>query len=164
MSRDTLLRSTSFLLRKPLSCRTSSSSAGHGAPSSSSCGNSSFQSCPLLTGLWDLRAWRTPRGVASSAQPPFLNPLSPCPPHRGSYLPAPPSGSPASQGAGEKKRKQREDSKKEAAGRGSPSERKHRRATTPTLSTHWRAMLTETPLRIPTSISSGEAAYSRVTT
>lgn len=46
VSRDTLLRSTSFLLRNPLSCRASSSSAGHGAPSSSSCGNSSFQSCP----------------------------------------------------------------------------------------------------------------------
>lgn len=46
VSRDTLLRSTSFLLRNPLSCRTSSSSAGHGAPSSSSCGNSCFQSCP----------------------------------------------------------------------------------------------------------------------
>lgn len=46
VSRDTLLRSTSFLLRNPLSCRTSSSSTGHGAPSSSSCGNSCFQSCP----------------------------------------------------------------------------------------------------------------------
>ena len=123
VSRDTLLRSTSFLLRKPLSCRTSSSSAGHGAPSSSSCGNSSFQSCPFVTGLWDLHAWQTPRSVATSAQSPFPNAPSPCPPHQGSYLPAPPSGSPASQGAGEKKRKQREDSKKEAAGRGSPKQK-----------------------------------------
>ena len=121
VSLDTLLRSTSFLLRNPLSCRTSSSSAGHGAPSSSSCGKSCFQFCPPCG--------RAP-GSACMVDPerrgdhrlghPSPDPASPCPPHQGCYLPAPPSGSPASQGAGEKERKQREDSKKEAAGRGAP--------------------------------------------
>lgn len=51
-------------------------------------------------------AQQTPRGVAAAGSAAPLP--SPCPPHQRCYSPAPPSGSPASRGAGEKERKERE--------------------------------------------------------
>lgn len=125
VSRDTLLRSTSFLLRNPLSCRASSSSTGHGAPSSSSCGNSSFQSCPPCgrapgPACNGTPAQQTPRGMvtASSATLPLPGPR---PPHQGSYLPVPPSGSPASRGAGRRKKTERE--QEESCYQGDPQQK-----------------------------------------
>lgn len=86
VSRDTLLRSTSFLLRNPLSCRVSSSSAGHGVPSSSSYENSLFHSAHHLQHprpcMRRHLAWWAPPSVAQLTQ--HTCPAQPCP-----FYPAP---------------------------------------------------------------------------